>query len=237
MTFEEIYQGKASDVTKMEIRHGGGKLQTITSPTVIEGWLQEIKDTKLIPSKNQEGVTGYLYFVKMFEGKKMVFSFTTSNLNDYYIENNEKFNESLDRLFNTNSETDEKQTGVLLRTDGKWVQLGHRLFYLEGIVKTIEKNPDGKTVLQLTVGKTYQSETDGVESPYKKGTVNSFFLKETPKKDLNNKRVIIYCGQVSSNDQDDFQGAKIIFVEIANKFVDLNGKEGVLPPEEYPFQF
>jgi hypothetical protein len=36
MTLEEIYPGEISDVTKMEIRHGGGKLQTITSPTLIK---------------------------------------------------------------------------------------------------------------------------------------------------------------------------------------------------------
>jgi len=36
----------------------------------------------------------------LFEGKKMFFSFTTSQINDYYIESNEKLNEGLDRLWN-----------------------------------------------------------------------------------------------------------------------------------------
>ena len=124
-----------------------------------------------------------------------------------------------------------------IRSDGKWVQLGARLHYIQGIVENIEKNSDGQNVIQLLVEKTFHSETDGVQSPYENGITYSFVLKNSPNIDLNHTRVIIYGGQVTSNDQDNFIGAVLSYYELNHQFVDRNGKEAILPPKEYPNQF
>jgi hypothetical protein len=55
--------------------------------------------------------------------------------------------------------------------------------------------------------------------------------------ELNQKKVIIYGGQVTSNDQDSFIGAAVIYYQSKNQFVDFNGKAAVIPPKDYPYEF
>ncbi|MBS4205548.1 hypothetical protein [Lederbergia citrea] len=98
MTFEEVYPGNLSDVTKIEIRHGGGKLKTVIDQMVIEKWLTEIKDISFIPKKNHEKIKGYLYAVNLYEGETLTFSFTTTEINDNY-EVNEALIQKLEELF------------------------------------------------------------------------------------------------------------------------------------------
>lgn len=99
-TFEQIYTNKLSDVTKIEIRHGGGELKTITDNVTISKWLNDVKDIIITPSKDQEGVVGYVYYVKLFEGDHVTLEFTTSEIAGYYYDKNEQLVEQMSKLFN-----------------------------------------------------------------------------------------------------------------------------------------
>lgn len=239
MTFEKIFPGtnKTEEVTSIYIQTDSGHSKIITSPSKIKEWLKKVKNIKIVQAGNQEPRTGYLYMVNLYNGKKKLFSFTTSQVNDYYIQDNPKLNKSLDYIFNDESVKNDEQNKQPLRTDGKWVQLGHRLHYLQGTVKSINVNSEGKSVITLLAEKTYKSETDGAESPYINGKEYSFVLKDKPNKDYTKQRIIVYGGQVTSNDQDNFLGARIAYVESNGKFTDLEGNTAILPPKEFPYGF
>ncbi|RXJ04490.1 hypothetical protein DS745_03660 [Anaerobacillus alkaliphilus] len=98
-TFAEIYSGNLSAVTKIEIRHGGGELKTIVDEEVIQRWLDDIQMITFVPDENQEGRVGYLYYVKLFEGETLTFSFDTSSIGDFYFLSNDELNERLEWLF------------------------------------------------------------------------------------------------------------------------------------------
>jgi hypothetical protein len=147
--------------------------------------------------------------------------------------NTSKNNESKVSSNNDSSTTESKPK---LRTDGKWLQCDARLYYLQGTVKQIGKNQDGKISMILLVEKAFQNPTSGVVIPYDIGKEYSFFLKEMPTLHLTNQRVIIYGGGITSNDQNRFLGAKIVYYDKNNRFVDFNGKEAVLPPTDYPYE-
>ncbi|MBP0726289.1 hypothetical protein J5Y03_14100 [Bacillus sp. RG28] len=124
-----------------------------------------------------------------------------------------------------------------IKNNGKWVQLGAKLYYLQGSVKKIERNKNGQYILKIVVEKTFHSKSDGVKSPYKNGETYSFLLKSLPNINLKQKNIIIYGGQVTSNGHDSFMGTKIVCYELNKTFVDLHGKIVLLPQKEYPYQF
>lgn len=123
-----------------------------------------------------------------------------------------------------------------LRTDGKWVQIDARLYYIQGTIIRLEKNQKGKTTMTLQVEKQFQSTAGGAECPYEIGKEYSFLLKELPKMNLMLQKVIVYGGGVSTNDHDRFMGAKIVYYERKHQFYDFNGKVAPLPPTNYPYQ-
>ncbi|NEU32132.1 hypothetical protein GN156_15360 [bacterium LRH843] len=102
MTFEEIYSGDLSKVSKIEIRHGNGELKEITDKSIINPWLDSIKYIIYEPSTNQEGQVGYIYSVKLFEGEELKLSFSTTQINDIYYKENEQISGKLHSLFNEN---------------------------------------------------------------------------------------------------------------------------------------
>lgn len=99
MTFQEIYPDNLSDVTKIEIRHGGGELKTITDLEIIDDWIDSIKDIIFEPDENQEGRVGYLYSVKLFEENDVKIFFDTSEIGEYYYKSNNQIVERIDKLF------------------------------------------------------------------------------------------------------------------------------------------
>lgn len=101
-TFAEIYPGNLSAVTKVELRHGDGELKTIVDEEVIQRWLDDIQMITFVPDENQEGRVGFLYYVKLFEGETVTFSFDTSSIGDFYFLPNEQLNEGLEWLFTSN---------------------------------------------------------------------------------------------------------------------------------------
>ena len=102
MTFEEIYSGDLSEVSKIEIRHGNGELKVITDQSIINSWLDSIKNIVFEPSTNQEGQVGSLYNVNLFEEEILTLSFSTTQINDFYYNENEQILEKLHSLFNEN---------------------------------------------------------------------------------------------------------------------------------------
>ena len=99
MTFEEIYSGDLSEVSKIEIRHGNGELKEITDQSIINSWLDSLKNIVFEPSTNQDGQVGYLYNVSLFEEEILTLSFSTSQINDFYYNENEQILERLHSLF------------------------------------------------------------------------------------------------------------------------------------------
>jgi uncharacterized protein Veg len=99
MTFQEIYPAILSDVTKIEIRHGGGELKTIKDVKIIDDWLESIKDITFEPDENQEGRVGYKYSVKLFEEKDVKIYFDTSKIDDFYYIPNNQIMERIEKLF------------------------------------------------------------------------------------------------------------------------------------------
>lgn len=98
MTLEEIYPSNLSNVTKIEIRHGGGELKIISDKGVIDDWIAGIKDISFVPDENQEFRAGALYSVKLLEMDNIILIFTTSDINDYYYKPNQVI-ESIETLF------------------------------------------------------------------------------------------------------------------------------------------
>jgi hypothetical protein len=100
MTFREIYPANLSDVTKIEIRHGGGELKTISDVEIINDWLYSIEKISFEPDENQEGRVGYTYSVKIFEERDVKMYFDTSKINDFYYVPNNQIMERIEHLFN-----------------------------------------------------------------------------------------------------------------------------------------
>lgn len=134
------------------------------------------------------------------------------------------------KITNQNNQTDKNR-------NEKW-QFLSRARYIQGSVISFKHSTDGKIILNLKVEINYHSSTDPVDSsdfPFKIGQVVEFILKDEPKIDLNKiKRVIIYESQVTSDGKDNFLGAAVKYYEIYGKFIDLDGNQTNLPPQEYP---
>lgn len=88
-TLVEFYEKDLYDVSKIVILDGStGYKKTIADKTVIEGFLDEIKDVKFIPEENQEARVGWRYSITLSQGDEYTFQFglTEVNNNYYYTE-------------------------------------------------------------------------------------------------------------------------------------------------------
>ena len=124
-------------------------------------------------------------------------------------------------------------------TAQKWTQLD-RLHYTEGSVQLFQKNADGTGTLSLKITKNYHSDTDPVDdpdSPFSVGTTQSFTLQTDSEETLREGAdVVIYDCNVSPQSDPDkqFAGAVVLYYKKDGKYVDGNGKEAGMPPEDYP---
>lgn len=121
--------------------------------------------------------------------------------------------------------------------DGKWKFIA-RPRYIKGTMVSLKQSSNGPYILNLKVELNYHSGTDPVDRsdyPFKIGEVVEFMLKDKPKINLsNNKRVIIYQCQITTDGKNDFLGADIRYYENEGKYFDMNGNVANLPPEDYP---
>jgi hypothetical protein len=137
-----------------------------------------------------------------------------------------------------NNNNQEKPNKLLENSyNGEWQQIA-RLRYIKGTIVSLVQSLDGRYILNLKVEFNFHSETDPVGSPdypFKIGNVVEFTLKDKPKVNLSdNERIIVYQGQVTTDGKNDFLGADIKYYEKQGKYFDINGKEIIVPPQDYP---
>lgn len=102
MLFTELYQGDLSKVDKLTIRSGStGELRIITDKVKIDQWLNFMKDIRFVPDSNQEGRSGWIYSVALYEGENEVFQFIPNQINEVYYIADEKVITSMEELFNS----------------------------------------------------------------------------------------------------------------------------------------
>ncbi|CAH2715282.1 hypothetical protein BACCIP111895_02466 [Neobacillus rhizosphaerae] len=84
-TIPQFYEKDLADVTKIVIVEGStGAAKKISDHQVIEGFLDEIKDIKFIPDKNQEARDGFRYSITLFQDGEKTFQFGLTHVNDHY---------------------------------------------------------------------------------------------------------------------------------------------------------
>jgi hypothetical protein len=96
----QLYPGKLQDVDYMEIRSGStGELKAYTDQSKIQQWLDKVGELELTPDSNQEGRSGFLYGVSLFENKELKLGFITNNINGVYYNHNEELTAAIEQLF------------------------------------------------------------------------------------------------------------------------------------------
>lgn len=88
------------NVSKIELIDGSsGERIKIENKKEIDQFLNEIKDLVLDPEKNQEGRTGYIFRVALYEGDELKMDFIPSSINRTYYKLNEQLNNKLKEIF------------------------------------------------------------------------------------------------------------------------------------------
>jgi hypothetical protein len=84
-TLTQFYKKDLQNVSKIVIVDGStGYKKTIDENTVIEDFLDEIKDIKFIPEDNQEGKVGWRYSITLSQDDEYTFQFGLTQVNDHY---------------------------------------------------------------------------------------------------------------------------------------------------------
>jgi hypothetical protein len=84
-TLSEFYEEDLDDVIKIELLDGStGYKKVIIDKTVIDNFLDEIRDIQFIPEENQEKRDGFRYSITLFQDEDRTFSFTLNEVNDHY---------------------------------------------------------------------------------------------------------------------------------------------------------
>ncbi|PZD93210.1 hypothetical protein DNH61_24505 [Paenibacillus sambharensis] len=96
----EFYPGSISNVEAVEILDGStGDRKLISDELMVRDWINQVKDMIFVPDPNQEGRTGFLYEVSLFEGEERKLSFTPSAVGGHYYLHNEKLLARVEALF------------------------------------------------------------------------------------------------------------------------------------------
>ncbi|MCF2943356.1 hypothetical protein [Paenibacillus tarimensis] len=96
----EFYPGSISNVEAVKILDGStGDRKLISDELMVRDWINQVKDMIFVPDPNQEGRTGFLYEVSLFEGEERKLSFTPSVVGGHYYLHNEKLLEHVEALF------------------------------------------------------------------------------------------------------------------------------------------
>jgi hypothetical protein len=99
-TIAELYPGEIQSVDQIELFNGSNGLSySISNNQEIENIVKEIKDIKLTPDSNQEGRTGYIYRIKLYEKNQVMMDIIPNHIKEIYYKNNEKLVEILKKLF------------------------------------------------------------------------------------------------------------------------------------------
>lgn len=100
ITLTEAYPGSILNVDKVELMDGSsGDIRRIEDRKVIQQWIAQIKDLELLPDDNQEGLVGYRFGIRLFEGEEMKLGFIPNEINNIYYKTNTKFDENIRAFF------------------------------------------------------------------------------------------------------------------------------------------
>lgn len=100
ITISQVYSGSIMNVSKIELIDGSsGERIKIENKKEIDQFLNEIKDLVLDPEINQEGRTGYIFRVALYEGDELKMDFIPSSINRTYYKLNEQLNNKLKEIF------------------------------------------------------------------------------------------------------------------------------------------
>lgn len=84
-TLPELYERNLKEVTKITILDGAtGSKKTITDKSVIQDFINHIKDIKFILDENQEDKEGFHYSITLFQGEEEPFSFSLTHVDGRY---------------------------------------------------------------------------------------------------------------------------------------------------------
>ena len=84
-TLPQFYEKDLGDVTKIIIVDGTtGYKKTVTEKEAIKEFLNEIRDIKFIPEKNQEKREGWRYSITLFQDDAQTFQFGLFEVNENY---------------------------------------------------------------------------------------------------------------------------------------------------------
>lgn len=151
------------------------------------------------------------------------------------------YNQIKSQNTNSNNIDDSKKINmdkIINKTYNKEWKLAERARYIQGTIVSLKQSSDGIYILNLKVEENYHSVTDPVEDknyPFKIGKAVKFILKDKPKICLiNNNRIIVYEGKVTTNGSNYFFGADVMYYEKSGKYYDMNKKEVKLPLHDYP---
>lgn len=88
---QDFYPGDIMNVTLVKIRSGEtGELRTLSDKDEVRQWIDLIKPMDFVLDPNQEGRSGFLFSVSLYEGEALKLGFTNNNMGEHYYLNNEE---------------------------------------------------------------------------------------------------------------------------------------------------
>jgi hypothetical protein len=81
----EFYPGDITKVNVIEMTSGStGHTKSFSDKPTIQEWIKKISSIEFQPDPNQEGRSGFLYSVKLFEDNKKMLEFTPNQIEEHY---------------------------------------------------------------------------------------------------------------------------------------------------------
>lgn len=101
-TLMDLANQDFAGVDKITIKSGEtGEEKTFEDPEQVSSFIKNMGDAYFTPDINQEKRSGWTYWVKLYEGKKMVYEFYPSYVDDIYFKPDEKVIANIEGLFNS----------------------------------------------------------------------------------------------------------------------------------------
>lgn len=99
-TLMDLAKQDFANVDKITIKSGEtGEEKTFEDPNQVSTFMKNMEDAYFTPDINQEKRTGWTYWVKLYEGRKMVYEFYPSYVDDIYFKPDEKVVANIEELF------------------------------------------------------------------------------------------------------------------------------------------
>jgi hypothetical protein len=100
ITISQVYPGNILNVTKIELIDGtSGQRIKMEEKNEVDQFLNEIKDEKLIPDRDQQPRTGYIFRLALYEGNELKIDFIPNSINKIYYKSNDNLNKKLKEIF------------------------------------------------------------------------------------------------------------------------------------------